>query len=75
MNKDTHTPLIVICITVITIVFGVLGAWLIVKGYQSGEMLTTIAGSGLGGLCGFLGGKQLAASIPGGNPNNINTPA
>jgi hypothetical protein len=61
-NEPNHAPLIVICITFLTTVFGCLGAWCIVRGYQAGEILTTVAGGGLGGLVGFLGGKPVSTN-------------
>jgi hypothetical protein len=66
-DQPDHTPLVVVCITIVTLVFGILGAWLIIKGFQAGEILTTTAGTGLGGLCGLVGSKMLT------RPNTVST--
>lgn len=50
----------IVCITVISIVALLVGAGLMFRGYQGGEIAMTIASSGLSGLVGFIGGKMTA---------------
>lgn len=52
-----HTRLIVSTIGILSAGALALGAWLIFKGYQTGELLIQTGGSGVTGLLGFLGGK------------------
>lgn len=57
MNQD-HTALIVKWVGFLSSLAMVLGAVLLYKGYQSGELLVTSGGvAGISGLVGFLGGK------------------
>lgn len=54
----SHTRYIIGCITLLSTVAMVLGFWLLLKGYQSGELLITNGGvGGLSGLVGYLGGR------------------
>lgn len=64
-TNPSHTRFIVGCITAITIVCIGCGFWLLLKGFQSGEILITSGGcSGLSGLIGFLGGKMSSGQNP-----------
>jgi hypothetical protein len=54
MNPTSETKFIVGCITLISLVCAVIGGFLLLKGFQSGELLVGIAGSGGGGLVGML---------------------
>lgn len=73
MNQRTHTRFIVGCITLLSILAIALGSYLLLKGYQSGELLAQMASSGLSGLIGFLGGK-MATEKPGvSNPDTVQT--
>lgn len=60
MNPPAHTKFIVGCITLLSGVFGGCGFYLILRGYQAGELYATTGGMGLSGLIGFLGGKMAA---------------
>lgn len=42
--------------------FGIIGGFLLWKGFQGGEIFATMAGQCSAGLVGFLGGKMMAAS-------------
>lgn len=58
-----HTRLIVSVIGVLSAGALALGAWLIVRGYQTGELLIQTGGSGVTGLLGFLGGKAMGMAM------------
>jgi hypothetical protein len=59
MSGNNHTIFIVGCITFLSGVAMGLGFYLLLKGFQSGELLVTNGGvAGLSGLIGFLGGKM-----------------
>lgn len=60
---QTNTRLIVLCITFLCVISVASGAYLLLKGFQSGELLAQMASSGLSGLVGFLGGRA-ASSAP-----------
>lgn len=53
----------IICITVLSIVALLVGAALMFRGYQGGEIAMTIASGGLSGLVGFIGGKMAGKPI------------
>jgi hypothetical protein len=72
MNNH-HTRFIICCITLLSMMAVGAGTYLLVSGYQSGELLAQMASSGLSGLVGFLGGK-MAADKPGvHNPDAVIT--
>lgn len=54
--------LVVICITFVTVVAVGGGAWLTAKGYQGGELLLSMAGTGLGGLIAMLSSTRSTPS-------------
>lgn len=57
---QSHTRFIIACITFLSAIAMGLGFWLLLKGYQSGELLVTNGGvGGISGLIGFLGGKSM----------------
>lgn len=58
MNPPNHTRFIVGSITLLSAAAIGCGTYLLLKGYQSGELLAQMASSGLSGLIGFLGGKM-----------------
>lgn len=64
MNPPNHTKFIVGAITLLSVLAIASGAWLLLKGFQSGELLAQMASSGLSGLIGFLGGKMTANDKP-----------
>lgn len=53
---DAHCQMrqVVYCITGLSVVSGLLGAVLLYKGFQGGELLVGSLGTGLGGLIGVL---------------------
>ena len=55
--NDTDIKDTIRCITLISVAALVVGATLMFRGYQGGEIALTIASSGLSGLVGYLGGK------------------
>lgn len=75
MNGVSHTRFIIGSITFLSFVAMVLGFWLLLKGYQSGELLVTNGGvGGISGLIGFLGGKSMPEHKPGvANPDLVQT--
>lgn len=80
MNPPSHTRFIVGCITLLSMAAVGTGAYLLLKGFQSGELLAQMASSGLSGLVGFLGGKMSSSpTTPSGaiaveNTNTTNNP-
>lgn len=58
MNPPNHTRTIVLCITALSMAATGLGSYLLLKGFQSGELLAQMGSNGLSGLVGFLGGKM-----------------
>jgi hypothetical protein len=72
MNNH-HTRFIVICITLLSGMAIGAGTYLLVSGYQSGELLAQMASSGLAGLVGFLGGKMATDKPAVSNPTTVET--
>lgn len=60
MNSPGHTRFIVLCITVMAMAATSFGGYLILKGFQQGELLCQMGSNGLSGLVGFLGGKVMS---------------
>lgn len=56
-----HTRFIVACITLLALIATGCGSYLLLKGFQSGELLAQMGSNGLAGLVGFLGGKAMAS--------------
>ena len=76
MNREDHTNFIVGCITLLSIVAMALGFHLLLRGFQSGELLVTNGGvAGLSGLVGFLGGKMTSAQQKAEPANPVVSPA
>ncbi len=76
MNAMNHTRFIIACITLLSLVAMCLGFWLLLKGYQSGELLVTNGGvGGISGLIGYLGGKPSAGDAKPSvtNPDTVQT--
>lgn len=61
MNPPNHTRFIVLCITILAMVATGGGTYLILKGFQQGELLAQMGSNGLSGLVGFLGGKMASS--------------
>lgn len=49
-----HVRFVVGCITLISLICVLTGSLLLLAGYQSGELLVSAAGTGLGGLIGMI---------------------
>lgn len=62
MNPPNHTKFIVLCITGLAMAATLVGSYLLLKGFQSGELLAQMGSNGLSGLVGFLGGKMSSHS-------------
>lgn len=61
----SHTRFIVACIAVLSAIAMGLGFYLLLRGYQSGELLITNGGvGGISGLIGYLGGKPTDSKPP-----------
>ena len=59
MKSCGQTTFIILCISCLSLVSMLLGAYLLLKGFQSGELLVTNGGvAGLSGLIGYLGGNK-----------------
>lgn len=52
-QPKNHTPLIVICVTIMGLTSIILGSYLISKGYMSGELL--LSSGGVAAISGLLG--------------------
>lgn len=63
MNTPGHTRYIVGCITLLGLVFGLSGSFLVYKGFEGGNIAMTIGGQCAAGLVGFLGGKMMTAPL------------
>ncbi len=68
MNQPpNHTPLIVVCVTVMGMTAALAGSWLLWKGFAGGGELVVTLNSAISGLVGFLGGRAMN------NPNTATT--
>lgn len=56
-----HTKYIISCITFLSFVALMSGAWLVFKGFEGGAVLIGAGGNGLTGLIGYLGGRTMSA--------------
>lgn len=72
MNPNNHTRFIVLCITGLAMMATGAGAYLLLKGFQQGELLAQMGSNGLSGLVGFLGGK-MASEVKTGTGGAIQT--
>lgn len=54
MNPASETKFIVGCIAAISLACAAIGGFLLLKGYQSGELLISVTSAGAGGLVGML---------------------
>ncbi len=66
MNGDTtivaknHTPMVVICVTILASQAALTGAFLLWKGFAGGGELVVTLNTAISGLIGFLGGRATA---------------
>lgn len=67
MTPPTHLRFIIGCLTALAVIAMAAGAYLLVKGYQSGELFVTIAGSIAGGIVGMISmrGGGVSGVVPG----------
>lgn len=62
MRQD-HTPLIVICITILATTCAVEGGWLLWKGFAGGGELVMTVNTAIAGLVGFLARNSIPITV------------
>lgn len=59
-----HTPLVVVCVTLLGTQAAIMGGFLLWKGFTGGSELVLALNSAITGLIGFLGGRATAGGTP-----------
>jgi len=59
-----HTPLVVVCVTLLGTQAAIMGGFLLWKGFTGGSELVLALNSAITGLIGFLGGRATAGANP-----------